>query len=107
MSPAPRLFLLDVEGTIAPLSLIYEQLFPYARARFPRYLQERGRDAGVQNDLTLLAEENREETDPSCPRFASPEDQGRGDRISALAHGQGSKVDGAEKPAGANLEGRL
>ena len=75
MSPAPRLFLLDVEGTIAPLSLIYEQLFPYARARFPRYLQERGRDAGVQNDLTLLAEENREETDPSCPRFASPEDR--------------------------------
>ena len=36
--------LLDVEGTIAPMSLVYEQLFPYARAHFERYLQNaRGR----------------------------------------------------------------
>ena len=30
----PKLYLLDVEGTVAPISLVYEQLFPYARAHF-------------------------------------------------------------------------
>ena len=36
---APKLFLLDVEGTVAPISLIYDQMFPYARAHFERFLQ--------------------------------------------------------------------
>ena len=31
-SKPPKLFLLDVEGTVAPISLVYDQLFPYARA---------------------------------------------------------------------------
>jgi enolase-phosphatase E1 len=70
MSPSkPRLFLLDVEGTIAPISLITEQLFPYARAHFPRFLQEHTSEAGVKSDLTMLAEENAAETDMGCPRF--------------------------------------
>ena len=43
----PKLFLLDVEGTIAPLSLVYEQLFPYARAHFERYLQLHAADPAV------------------------------------------------------------
>ena len=33
-------FLLDVEGTVAPISLVYDQLFPYARAHFREFLQE-------------------------------------------------------------------
>jgi len=70
----PRLFLLDVEGTIAPLSLIYNELFPYARERFPRYLQEHCVDPVVEGDLTALAEENNAETDPDYPRFTGPED---------------------------------
>jgi enolase-phosphatase E1 len=67
----PRLFLLDVEGTIAPLSLVTEQLFPYARAHFSHFLQERSREAGVQNDLALLAEENSSEIDPDRPRYSA------------------------------------
>ena len=43
----PKLFLLDVEGTIAPLSLVYEQLFPYARAHFQTFLQLHCADPGV------------------------------------------------------------
>ena len=71
-SKSPKLFLLDVEGTVAPISLVYDQLFPYARARFQAFLQEHCGDAGVINDLKLLAEENAEETDET-PRFTSPE----------------------------------
>lgn len=69
----PRLFLLDVEGTIAPISLVTEQLFPYARAHFPRFLQQHASEPGVVSDLTLLAEENTAETDAACPRFTTPD----------------------------------
>jgi enolase-phosphatase E1 len=73
MSPqAPKLFLLDVEGTVAPISLVYDQLFPYARARFREFLQEHCGDLGVINDLKLLAEENAQETG-EAPGFANPD----------------------------------
>jgi len=70
---APKLFLLDVEGTIAPMSLVYEQLFPYARAHFERYLQSHSNDVGVVNDLRLLAEESANETDATAPKFTNPD----------------------------------
>jgi 2,3-diketo-5-methylthio-1-phosphopentane phosphatase len=58
----PRVYLLDVEGTVAPISLVSEQLFPYARANFATFLQKSTGDASVQADLALLSEENRAET---------------------------------------------
>jgi enolase-phosphatase E1 len=70
---APKLFLLDVEGTIAPISLVYEQLFPYARTHFSSYLQLHAADPAVVSDLTLLAEENAAETDDTAPKFSVPE----------------------------------
>src|SRR5215469_10523790 len=73
VSGNPKLFLLDVEGTVAPISLIYDQLFPYARAHFPQFLQQHIGDSGVRNDLELLAAENGEETDPTAPKFSSTE----------------------------------
>jgi len=70
---APRLFLLDVEGTVAPMSLVYEQLFPYARTHFERYLQSHSGETGVVNDLAALAEENVKETDATAPKFTNPD----------------------------------
>ena len=64
---APKLFLLDVEGTVAPMSLVYEQLFPYARTHFERYLQSHSGEAGVVNDLIALAEERAKEADATAP----------------------------------------
>ena len=69
MTAAPRVYLLDVEGTIAPISLVSEQLFPYARAHFPAFLQVHSTDPAVQSDLALLGEENRSETDSGAPRI--------------------------------------
>jgi len=69
----PRLFLLDVEGTIAPISLVTEELFPYARAHFPRFLQEHSNDEGVISDLKMLADENKEEMDAARPKFSTPD----------------------------------
>jgi enolase-phosphatase E1 len=94
-APRPRLYLLDVEGTVAPISLVTEQLFPYARARFAEYLEAHADDASVQSDLALLAEENRAETDSAAPRipphttppFCHPE---RAQRVEGSASGQAS-----------------
>ena len=64
---ATRLYLLDVEGTVAPISFVTETLFPYARRHFARFLHMRGKEPAIQEDLRLLAEENRDETDTGCP----------------------------------------
>jgi 2,3-diketo-5-methylthio-1-phosphopentane phosphatase len=63
----PRLFLLDVEGTVAPISLVTEQLFPYARAHFREFIEQNIEDPAVRADLILLSEENRAETSPDVP----------------------------------------
>jgi enolase-phosphatase E1 len=75
----PKLYLLDVEGTTSPISLVYEQLFPYARKHLESYLRAHVRepeiDAGMEADLALLAEENaREARVIDTPRFAVPAD---------------------------------
>jgi enolase-phosphatase E1 len=64
-----QVYLLDVEGTTSPVSLVSEQLFPYARKHLASYLHAHDCEAVVQADLALLYEENRAETDPSAPRI--------------------------------------
>jgi enolase-phosphatase E1 len=63
----PRLYLLDVEGTVAPISLVYEQLFPFARVRLSGFLEENQADRAVAADLDLLLAENRAELDSAAP----------------------------------------
>jgi enolase-phosphatase E1 len=71
-----KLYLLDVEGTTSPISLVYEQLFPYARRHLGSFLRDNVDDPAVRGDLALLAEEYETETDPEAPEleaeFASP-----------------------------------
>jgi enolase-phosphatase E1 len=64
----PKLYLLDVEGTVAPLTLTNEVLFPYARRRFSAFLREHFGENAVQRDLAALATERKLETDPDAPR---------------------------------------
>jgi enolase-phosphatase E1 len=63
----PKLYLLDIEGTVAPLTLTTDELFPYARAHFRAFLEQNAGDAAVREDLALLAAENRVENDPAVP----------------------------------------
>ena len=53
-----RLYLLDVEGTVAPLTLTSEVLFPYARAHFAEFLRKHELDTVVRADLAQLSKEN-------------------------------------------------
>ncbi|HTJ31542.1 MAG TPA: acireductone synthase, partial [Acidobacteriaceae bacterium] len=76
----PKLYLLDVEGTVSPVSLVYEQLFPYAKRHMEPYLRAHVRepwiDAGLADDLALLALENAAEADDGAPKLVVPEDEG-------------------------------
>jgi enolase-phosphatase E1 len=80
----PSLYLLDVEGTLAPCSFTREQLLSYARAHFESFLrrgikelEQKGgnlRSADLApgslfHDLALLQAENHAESDPNAPRI--------------------------------------
>jgi enolase-phosphatase E1 len=73
---SPHLYLLDVEGTVAPISFVYEQLFPYARAHFESFLWNALTapeldiaEGGVLWDLMMLQMENGQEKDADAPRI--------------------------------------
>jgi enolase-phosphatase E1 len=69
-APAPpKVYLLDVEGTIAPLTLTSEVLFPYARRHFALFLERHRNDEDVRQDLVALAAENRAEQGEGVPRL--------------------------------------
>ena len=79
--PHPRVYLLDVEGTVAPVSFVYEQLFPYARKHFEAFLRAAfattaaikdisrptDEERAAAGDLLGLVIERRSEPDPGAP----------------------------------------
>lgn len=65
----PHVYLLDVEGTVAPISLVSEQLFPYARTHLADFLKQNLMLPDIQSDLKLLAEENRADANQNSPTF--------------------------------------
>jgi enolase-phosphatase E1 len=72
---AERLYLLDVEGTVAPLTLTTSQLFPYARKHFADFLERHAVEHSVGDDLLLLLEENLRESEPGVPRILLAEEK--------------------------------
>jgi enolase-phosphatase E1 len=83
---AHRLYLLDVEGTVAPLTLTTGQLFPYARRHIAEFLEKNAAVRPVQEDLLLLVEENLRENDADAPRIVTVDP--------AAGHGLAASVDG-------------
>jgi enolase-phosphatase E1 len=80
----PKLYLLDVEGTVAPLTLTSDVLFPYAREHFEEFLRNglvqefeslRPGDSpadAIFLDVMALMGENQAEIDPDVPRILAP-----------------------------------
>jgi len=50
-----RAILLDIEGTIAPLSYVHDVLFPYARAKIPDFVRANWDNAKVRSSAAQLA----------------------------------------------------
>lgn len=59
-------FLLDIEGTVTPLSFVHDVLFPYARIRIREFLKQNRDQEAIQADLAALQEEHA--TDVSAGR---------------------------------------
>ncbi len=53
-----RVALLDIEGTVMPISFVYEVLFPYARERLEPFLRAHWDDQETRAELLQLREEN-------------------------------------------------
>jgi len=68
----PLVYLLDVEGTTSPVSLVSEMLFPYARKHLFWFLNARVKEPEIQSDMQLLAEELRAETAEDCQFLGKP-----------------------------------
>lgn len=54
MSSHPALVLLDIEGTIAPVSFVRDELFPYARTRLGAYIAAHGKEPDIAGALAEL-----------------------------------------------------
>lgn len=48
--------LLDIEGTVCPITFVKDTLFPFARARLAAFVERNGADPGVQDDLLAAAQ---------------------------------------------------
>lgn len=51
----PRVVLLDIEGTTAPVSFVHQVLFPYARTHLPQLVAEQAKDPAVHVELEEIA----------------------------------------------------
>ncbi|BAJ79366.1 enolase-phosphatase E1 [Acidiphilium multivorum AIU301] len=54
MTTRPELVLLDIEGTIAPISFVHDVLFPYARARLAGFVAAHGDEPEIAAALAEL-----------------------------------------------------
>src|SRR6185295_20189030 len=55
--------LLDIEGTVTPISFVHEILFPYAREHVNNYLSQHLQQLEVQADIQKLREEQASDTE--------------------------------------------
>lgn len=69
--------LLDIEGTTTPITFVYDELFPFARAQMLAYFKARAEDDAMQPAIAQLRSEAEEEARdghdaPQIPTDASP-----------------------------------
>ena len=61
--PDCQAVLLDIEGTVTPISFVHEILFPYAREHVKNYLSQHLQQPEVQTDLQKLREEQARDSE--------------------------------------------
>ncbi|CAL5225286.1 g8085 [Coccomyxa viridis] len=69
----PKAIVLDIEGTVAPISFVTETLFPYARARVTEHLTRSFDSEETQADLDLLRQQAQEDAAAGTSVVAIPD----------------------------------
>ena len=70
----PSCIVLDIEGTVAPISFVADVLFPYAKARLRSHLDASFDTAETQGDIELLRQQAAADGAPFPDASASKED---------------------------------
>lgn len=65
-----RAILLDIEGTVTPISYVYDTLFPYARIHGPRFIREHWNEGAVRGARADLFRSNEADRIEGAPLFA-------------------------------------
>lgn len=96
--------LLDIEGTITPISFVYETLFPFARCHLRQFLADHANDPEFGGDLDLLAAENHEDRrlSSAVPQFLERTQIDEANNY-LMADGSGPEIAGAEIGSGKDL----
>eukprot|EP00208_Stichococcus_sp_RCC1054_P005924 CAMPEP_0206145728 /NCGR_PEP_ID=MMETSP1473-20131121/28286_1 /ASSEMBLY_ACC=CAM_ASM_001109 /TAXON_ID=1461547 /ORGANISM="Stichococcus sp, Strain RCC1054" /LENGTH=486 /DNA_ID=CAMNT_0053542035 /DNA_START=242 /DNA_END=1705 /DNA_ORIENTATION=- len=76
----PAAIVLDIEGTVAPISYVTEVLYPYAKARLQSHLEATFDDPQTQQDIQLFR--LQAEQDSSAP--VPPVGSGKGEVVAAV-----------------------
>ena len=63
--------LLDIEGTVAPVSFVYDILFPYARIHGPRFIREHWDGEMLREARMQLWELNKVDESKGAPRLSN------------------------------------
>ena len=58
-----RVLLLDIEGTVTPISFVHEVLFPFARFNVKEFLIQHSTEAEVQSDIVAMVREHSVEVE--------------------------------------------
>eukprot|EP00890_Picochlorum_soloecismus_P001087 jgi/Picsp_1/197/NSC_00196-R1_enolase-phosphatase e1 len=69
-----KFVVLDIEGTVAPMSFVAETLFPYAKSRLWSYFEEEWGSKSVVHDIDLLKEHAKQQENPFPASSASKEE---------------------------------
>lgn len=67
----PSCIVLDIEGTVAPITFVSEVLFPYARQRLRSHLESSFDSKETQKDIELIRSQAREDGEDFPPAAAS------------------------------------
>lgn len=78
--------LLDIEGTITPISFVYDTLFPYAHDHLERFLDDWWDDTEVHRDVAELIELANDEG-VEIPRWGQASRDEIQEAVAAFAHG--------------------
>lgn len=104
-----RVYLLDVEGTTSPISLVSEQLYPFARKHLPAFLRAHVEEEELHAAFDHLCEENRGERDRTLPLFVLPDEGESWESVipSAVAYLEWQMDRDRKSPVLKYLQGRI
>ena len=68
----PSAIVVDVEGTVAPISFVQQVLFPYARRRLPSFVREHAQEPSIRRLLAAIREIAWSDVAPLAPGDDDP-----------------------------------